>query len=255
MKKLLGISILLNLSLLCVVVSFLAGRKKENFSAAPASLSQASAVATAPDPSASDTLPAAQPKPFRWSQLEAPDYATYISNLRSIGCPEQTILDIVSADVDAAIFAPRREQLNEKAQSGGSAISIVAQKNLEAGLKALNRDETAFIASLLGWPAPSDGDAAVTVAEVPVALPLVFRNVDLSALKLEVQINVIAGLQRRFAQEVGDPNDPAYRERWQKAEAEANNRLKAMMGWKAYQAFYAKAHSRAPTQTAATGNQ
>src|SRR3569623_2104048 len=35
-----------------------------------------------------------------WSHVESPDYATYIANLRSIGCPEQTIRDIIIADVN-----------------------------------------------------------------------------------------------------------------------------------------------------------
>lgn len=43
---------------------------------------------------------------FRWSQLEPEDYRTYIERLRSVGCPEQTIRDIVIADVDK-LLAPR----------------------------------------------------------------------------------------------------------------------------------------------------
>jgi len=40
---------------------------------------------------------------FHWSQLESTDYATYIANLRAAGCPEQTIRDIISADLLAAM--------------------------------------------------------------------------------------------------------------------------------------------------------
>jgi hypothetical protein len=43
---------------------------------------------------------------FRWAQLESEDYRTYITRLRSIGCPEQTIRDLIIADVDK-LFAPR----------------------------------------------------------------------------------------------------------------------------------------------------
>jgi hypothetical protein len=38
--------------------------------------------------------------PFHWSQLESTDYRTYIQNLRDIGCPELTIYDIISAEVN-----------------------------------------------------------------------------------------------------------------------------------------------------------
>jgi hypothetical protein len=40
-------------------------------------------------------------EPFQWSRLESRDYRTYIANLRAIGCPEQTIRDIITADVHA----------------------------------------------------------------------------------------------------------------------------------------------------------
>ncbi|MFN0077443.1 MAG: hypothetical protein ACKVY0_13315 [Prosthecobacter sp.] len=43
---------------------------------------------------------------FHWSQLESEDYRAYIERLRSIGCPEQTIRDIIIADVDK-LLAPR----------------------------------------------------------------------------------------------------------------------------------------------------
>src|SRR3974390_1340311 len=44
---------------------------------------------------------------FSWQEVESPDYPTYISNLREIGCPEQTIRDLIIADVNA-MFARRR---------------------------------------------------------------------------------------------------------------------------------------------------
>ncbi|MBC8095089.1 MAG: hypothetical protein H7Y43_04685, partial [Akkermansiaceae bacterium] len=37
---------------------------------------------------------------FTWSDIESPDYPTFVANLRSIDCPEQTIRDIIIADVN-----------------------------------------------------------------------------------------------------------------------------------------------------------
>src|ERR1700722_16644047 len=37
---------------------------------------------------------------FSWREVESPDYAAYIKNLRDIGCPEQTVRDIIIADVN-----------------------------------------------------------------------------------------------------------------------------------------------------------
>ncbi|HKQ40819.1 MAG TPA: hypothetical protein VJ063_22315, partial [Verrucomicrobiae bacterium] len=41
-----------------------------------------------------------------WDQLESEDYKTYIERLRSINCPEQTIRDIIIADLDK-LLAPQ----------------------------------------------------------------------------------------------------------------------------------------------------
>jgi LysM repeat protein len=44
---------------------------------------------------------------FSWREVESADYPTYIANLRDIGCPEQTIRDIIIADVNQ-LYARRR---------------------------------------------------------------------------------------------------------------------------------------------------
>src|SRR5437773_1145152 len=44
---------------------------------------------------------------FSWQQVESDDYPTYIVNLRDIGCPEQTVRDIIIADVNA-LYARKR---------------------------------------------------------------------------------------------------------------------------------------------------
>ena len=46
---------------------------------------------------------------FQWAQLESEDYRTYIARLREIGCPEQTIRDIIIADLDKLMAADLRE--------------------------------------------------------------------------------------------------------------------------------------------------
>ena len=48
---------------------------------------------------------------FNWAQLESEDYRTYISRLRSIGCPEQTVRDIVISDLEK-LMAARVQEIN-----------------------------------------------------------------------------------------------------------------------------------------------
>ena len=68
-----------------------------------------------PEPVAQRPLPSPEPQPsqaetnsFRWAQLESEDYATYIQRLRTIGCPEQTIRDIIIADLDKLMASRMR---------------------------------------------------------------------------------------------------------------------------------------------------
>src|SRR4051794_6580629 len=46
---------------------------------------------------------------FHWSQLESADYREYIAKLRSVGCPEATIKDIIITDI-MRLYAARRGQ-------------------------------------------------------------------------------------------------------------------------------------------------
>jgi hypothetical protein len=47
---------------------------------------------------------------FTWASLESPDYKAYIANLRAIGCPEQTIREIITADVNK-LYASKFKEL------------------------------------------------------------------------------------------------------------------------------------------------
>jgi hypothetical protein len=48
--------------------------------------------------------------PFNWSELESTDYRVYVTNLRSIGCPEDTIHDIIEADLEE-LFAGKVKEM------------------------------------------------------------------------------------------------------------------------------------------------
>jgi RNA polymerase sigma factor (sigma-70 family) len=88
---------------------------------------------------------------FHWSQVESSDYRQYISNLRAIGCPEQTIRDIIIADLNQAyalkaqaIWKPPARVYWKKPRDtrpGPDQLSALA---------ALRREEAATIKELLG---------------------------------------------------------------------------------------------------------
>jgi hypothetical protein len=171
-------------------------------------------------------------KPFRWSELESTDYRTYLANLRNIGCPEQTIRDILTADIDS-VFAQKRAQV-ENTSSGGLA---------ETQLRQLRGQEVSFLAALLGdapqfaAPAPQKPPWLLARREVQPAPPLVFGNLDLPALKLNSdQIAAIGQVREEFRNQLGvqDTNDPAYAQRWNRARRDADDTVRGLLGSKVY---------------------
>src|SRR5207249_7992554 len=74
---------------------------------------------------------------FSWHEIESSDYPTYISNLREIGCPEQTIRDIIIADVNALYSLKRAtnlvtsEQQWWRSEPDPAVLQAAAQKSRE----------------------------------------------------------------------------------------------------------------------------
>ncbi|MBI3851170.1 MAG: hypothetical protein HY298_12985 [Verrucomicrobia bacterium] len=48
-------------------------------------------------------------KRFNWELVESSDYKQYIANLRAVGCPEETIRDIIRADVNKLYEEKKKE--------------------------------------------------------------------------------------------------------------------------------------------------
>lgn len=88
---------------------------------------------------------------FTWNEIESPDYATYIAKLRSIGCPEATIRDIIVADVNQH-FARRRatEVVTAEQQWWRSEPDPDVTEAASDKLKALENERRALLTTLLG---------------------------------------------------------------------------------------------------------
>src|SRR5688500_8231861 len=89
---------------------------------------------------------------FDWSQLESTDFKTYMANLRAIGCPEETIRDLIVADVNK-LFAPRFAALaaeTQKFQYWRSSRSKAGKESLLGQLKALQEERRGVLRELLG---------------------------------------------------------------------------------------------------------
>ena len=109
---------------------------------------------------------------FRWGTVESDDYRQYIANLREIGCPEETVRDIIIADVNklyagriAALYPSPRDfkwwQTDDRARR-------TEQRDLDRKRRDLNDEKRALVKELLGvnldtemarWEGRPDEDA------------------------------------------------------------------------------------------------
>lgn len=120
-----------------------------------ASLPAEPAAATKPAlPEIKMELPVADQQ-FNWNTVESEDYKKYIANLRAIGCPEETIRDIIVADVNK-LFASRKHErqaarTNKFAywKAGGFFTSLADPARIENS-QAEAREKRALFQILLG---------------------------------------------------------------------------------------------------------
>jgi hypothetical protein len=117
----------------------------------PSPGSQKLAAADAAAASAPNTNVVVRRQFFSWQEVESSDYPTYINNLRNIGCPEQTVRDIIIADINA-LYARRRalELVTPEQQWWRTAPDTnVLQLALEKS-RALDEERRGLLTRLLG---------------------------------------------------------------------------------------------------------
>lgn len=117
----LKLSLLINLVLLAVVVyqsrrlqdqSRTVVPSQESVDARAFSSSSGRQATPSTKTTSAEPAPAAQNAFPKWSQVESADYPTYVKNLRALGCPEETIRDIITADVAQTFSKQRAEKIN-----------------------------------------------------------------------------------------------------------------------------------------------
>src|SRR4030095_15688331 len=101
--------LLLNLAVVSGVLSFLVRQQNAQLTRSDLPVP---APATPTEPSGVSVVPevVVVTNQIQWAQLESEDYHEYIARLRSIGCPEPTIRDIIVADLDK-LMAPEIQAL------------------------------------------------------------------------------------------------------------------------------------------------
>ncbi len=206
---------------------------------------------------------------FQWSQLDAPDFATLVKNLRAIGCPELTIRDIVAGELNE-IYELKSQALMKQASStaGGYSTKGHAGTAAQAALNQLNQEKAQLLAGLMS-PVPM-GDTAATHTEPkasPVSTsgstpppnlatmtPAAFlvgnhpqqagNSQELSTTATDPQLDagtrqIVDIMRNRFAsslQTAGqlDPASTEYYEIWDKSRRASDDRFSSMFGGDAF---------------------
>jgi LysM repeat protein len=135
----------LGVNILLVAVWFLSSR------AWSARLTAAAATLGLAQPSETRTNYVTRRQLFSWRDVESGDYATYVANLRDIGCPEQTVRDIIIAEVNS-VYARKRaielvtaDQQWWRSQPDPAVVQAAAEK-----IRALEEERRGLLISLLG---------------------------------------------------------------------------------------------------------
>ena len=95
------------------------------------------------------------PPKIHWEVVESDDYRKYIENLRSIGCPEETIRDIITADVNK-LFEARRRQMRAASTNkfefwkAGSMFSGLTDEEKIRQKQELAKEKRELLKTLLG---------------------------------------------------------------------------------------------------------
>lgn len=109
-----------------------------------------------------------RPRTFTWQEVESPDYAVYVENLRALGMPDATVRDIIVADVDQIFAARRRAAVTQQDMEWWrSTASVTAQTNALARAQALDAERAALLARLLG---PDWNKGRLEFETIPLAL-------------------------------------------------------------------------------------
>ena len=91
---------------------------------------------------------------FSWKDIESADYREYIDNLRAVGCPEETIRELVQLDLKKHFEAQKWELVRSAARKKYWESSFQAGIELEGEalqeLQGLDRQFAAAYSSLLG---------------------------------------------------------------------------------------------------------
>ena len=232
-KPILLFSVAANAVLAAALVWTLNSRKPPTEST---SATVATTAASASAPASDKTTAAASPTPtppsqqFDWRLVESEDYRKYIANLRAIGCPEETIRDIIVADVNK-LFESRQRELTASTNKfqfwkAGNPMAAMFDAERMEKVQALNKEKRALLKELLGVEPDLKPDMMAGVNDM-FSTMLDFLPAEKQSKVMDVYMNY----QTKIAKSLGSSGAPDAEDmkRMQKVQKEMEAELASVM--------------------------
>jgi len=199
-----------------------------------------------------EAVPEMALRALRWNDLVSSDNATYAGNLRAIGCPENTIREILTAAI-ARVYDGKRQGFRSQYQQG--LMDKIAMETAVARLWDEQNDAVNRLSSIVRGSAilttntipsasvrPAAGNnpvgggipAGSVSPDTAIRVPVAFAEPDPALGLTDAQQAAVAQASDDFAKRMSAsklaPTDPAYHQLWQEAQDDADERLKVQLG-------------------------
>ncbi|MFT4691433.1 MAG: hypothetical protein ACI9OD_003656 [Limisphaerales bacterium] len=193
----------------------------------PAATANKAAIAqdTSPVPASAPAAITGTAEPMTWEKVESADYQHYIENLRSIGVPEETIRDIILADVEKLYKQKKRIARGPGKKfeywKGGNPFNLAMDPEAMEKMTALEKEKNALIREL--GIAPDSRNTAMSAMMNPFEAMMDFLPESKKTEVMETMMNMQAKMAQ--AQEGGQPDPKLIDE----AQKEMERRIKEML--------------------------
>ncbi|MCD8534329.1 MAG: hypothetical protein LR011_05875 [Verrucomicrobia bacterium] len=89
-------------------------------------------------------------EPFHWSQIESTNYLTYVQNLREIGCPEETIKNIVTGEMNQLFRSRLRQEVGKLDLTWWEAQPRFSNESeIRESIRSLNQERITILTTIL----------------------------------------------------------------------------------------------------------
>lgn len=217
---------------------------------------------------------------FHWRELDAPDFAVFVANLRKIGCPEPTIRDIVDGEL-REIYATQAKDgaFTPVTPAGSGSASTLGAPTHQPRSEEQRLRVLASLLSPVAVENPGSAPAAIaptatvtqnepvvsamTQAEqIPAAFQVgddpstTLSTQELSTVVADTSLDAettqqLTRMRQDFAAAISqdsnmpDPGSPEYFRQWMKAKRESDDRFSSMYGGDALNAVYRQSMAKA----------